>query len=89
MDHRGTLGQPICRTPQSPRGARSEISSFAPPRTSKLGVPNFLALGGDMASELGPEEFEQLAAQCVSEYVPTDGARSLYRSVSTHLMEAF
>ncbi|KAI5122213.1 hypothetical protein M0805_002702 [Coniferiporia weirii] len=48
-----------------------------------------LALGGEMASELSPTEFENLAAQCVAEYVSTDGARSLYRSVSTHLMEAF
>ena len=48
-----------------------------------------IALGGESASELGPEEFERLATQCIDEYVETDGARSLYRSVSTHLMEAF
>ena len=47
-----------------------------------------LALGGEEASELGTEDFERLALQCVSEYIESDGARSLYRSVSTHLMEA-
>ena len=46
-----------------------------------------LALGDERASELAPDEFEQLAGQCVAEYVHSEGARSLYRSVSTHLME--
>ena len=62
---------------------------FTPEEKLAIASEAVLALGGDMATELGPEEFEQLASQCVSEYVSTDGARSLYRSVSTLLMEAF
>ena len=46
-----------------------------------------LSLGGDNASELTPDEFERFAGQCVMEYVNSEGARSLYRSASTHLME--
>ena len=48
-----------------------------------------LSLGGEATSELAPEDFERLALQCISEYIESDGARSLYRSVSTHLMEMF
>ena len=48
-----------------------------------------LALGDERASEFSAEEFERLAGQCVAEYVKSEGARSLYRSVSTHLMELF
>lgn len=47
-----------------------------------------LSVGGDLAHELSPEEFEQVAARSVADYVPSEGARSLYRNVSTHLMEA-
>lgn len=48
-----------------------------------------LALGGEEASALDSAAFEQLAMKVLTEYVETDGARSLYRSVSTHLMEVF
>lgn len=46
-----------------------------------------LALGGDEALGLPPDEFEDIAARSVSEYVPAEGARSLYRNVSNYLME--
>ncbi len=48
-----------------------------------------LSLGGEFAQEMSPDEFEHFAARSVSEYVSTEGARSLYRSISNHLMEAF
>ena len=48
-----------------------------------------LALGGEEAAALDTSSFEDLAMKAVNEYIETDGARSLYRSVSTHLMEAF
>lgn len=48
-----------------------------------------LSLGGDFAQEMSSDEFEHFATRSVSDYVPTEGARSLYRSISNHLMEAF
>ncbi|KLO14915.1 P-loop containing nucleoside triphosphate hydrolase protein [Schizopora paradoxa] len=48
-----------------------------------------LSLGGDFAQEMSSDEFERFVARSVSDYVPTEGARSLYRSISNHLMEAF
>ena len=47
-----------------------------------------LALGGDAANGLPPETFNHVVDAAVAEYVPLEGARSLYRSVSTHLMDA-
>ncbi|KAL5529535.1 hypothetical protein ACEPAG_5520 [Sanghuangporus baumii] len=60
---------------------------FTPEEKLAIASEAILALGGEEASELPPEDFERLALRCVSEYVESDGARSLYRSVSTHLME--
>ncbi|KAL5511331.1 hypothetical protein ACEPAH_4547 [Sanghuangporus vaninii] len=60
---------------------------FTPEEKLAIASEAILALGGEEASELAPEDFERLALRCVSEYVKSDGARSLYRSVSTHLME--
>ncbi|KAL5532831.1 hypothetical protein ACEPAF_4605 [Sanghuangporus sanghuang] len=60
---------------------------FTPEEKLAIASEAILALGGEEASELTPEDFERLALRCVSEYVKSDGARSLYRSVSTHLME--
>ena len=47
-----------------------------------------ISLGGDIAHALPPQEFEEVATRSMTDYVPSEGARSLYRNVSTHLMEA-
>ncbi|KAL5489991.1 hypothetical protein ACEPAI_4824 [Sanghuangporus weigelae] len=60
---------------------------FTPEEKLAIASEAIIALGGEGASELTPEDFERLALRCVSEYIESDGARSLYRSVSTHLME--
>ena len=61
---------------------------FTPEEKLAVASEAILSLGGEDAAELTPEDFERLAFQCVSEYIESDGARSLYRSVSTHLMDA-
>ncbi|KAH8117111.1 hypothetical protein DFH11DRAFT_1579357 [Phellopilus nigrolimitatus] len=62
---------------------------FTPEERLAIASEAIIALGGEMAAEFTTDDFERIAARCVSEYVSTDGARSLYRNVSTHLMEAF
>ena len=62
---------------------------FTPEERLAIASEAILSLGGEEASALDPDAFEKLAMKAVDEYVETDGARSLYRSVSTHLMEMF
>ena len=62
---------------------------FTPEERLAIASEAILSLGGEEASALDPDAFEKLAIKAVDEYVETDGARSLYRSVSTHLMEMF
>lgn len=61
---------------------------FTPDERSAIAAEALLALGGEAANALSPDIFNQVVDSAVSEYVPLEGARSLYRSVSTHLMEA-
>ena len=62
---------------------------FTPEERLAIASEAILSLGGEEASALDPEAFEKLAMKAVDGYVETDGARSLYRNVSTHLMEMF
>ena len=62
---------------------------FTPEERLAIASEAVLSLGGEEASALDPEAFEKLAMKAVDGYVETDGARSLYRNVSTHLMEMF
>lgn len=44
--------------------------------------------GGDHAQSLSPETVDTLVADAVSAYIPSEGARSLYRAVSNSLLDA-
>jgi len=44
-------------------------------------------LAGEMVASLSPSAVESMVLRAVSGYIPTEGARSLYRAVSSQLMD--
>jgi hypothetical protein len=46
------------------------------------------ALGKEMAQSMSAKAVENLVSKAMDGYLPPEGARSLYRAVSTQLLEA-
>lgn len=44
--------------------------------------------GGDHVRSMSPEKIGKLVADAVTAYIPSEGGRSLYRSVSNLLLDA-
>ena len=45
-------------------------------------------LGGDLVANLSPSTVEAMVIRAMSGYIPAEGARSLYRAVSSQLIDA-
>jgi hypothetical protein len=43
-------------------------------------------LGGELTTSMGVSEIEELAREALERYLPTEGARSIYRTVSALLL---
>lgn len=46
------------------------------------------AQGGEAAREMPPATIEMIVRKSLDEYLPAEGARSLYRAVSSQLLDA-
>lgn len=53
-----------------------------------LATQALFALGKEMARSMSPKAVENLVSKSLEGYLPPEGARSLYRAVSTQLLEA-
>jgi hypothetical protein len=46
------------------------------------------SLGGETARSMSPKAVESFVSKALNGYLPPEGARSLYRAVSTQLLDA-
>lgn len=60
---------------------------FTEEEKTAIAAEALFALGGDIAQGLSSTEVADLAVQALSGYLPAEGARSLYRTMSTLLMD--
>lgn len=60
---------------------------FTEEEKTAIAAEALFALGGDIAQGLSSAEVVDLATQALTGYLPTEGARSLYRAMSALLMD--
>jgi hypothetical protein len=60
---------------------------FSLEERTAIAAEALFALGGDVVGEMDPPGVRAAAIKALSGYIPREGARSLYRAVSTLLMD--